>query len=536
MKTRKHISFPAFFQIWAEMQGWDAPDFHYEVCDFLENRGRRAVLRVFRGAAKSTLFALYQAWRLREDPATRFIDRGSEDDTAIKLSSDTKNVLMRHPLCKGMTKGKLGVEKFNVVGNPDARNASVTAYGILSNATGSRADEICNDDTEVPKNIKTPDARQTLRQRLGEETHIIVPGGKILYIGTPHTHDSIYDEKIKDGYEELTIRLFKHNTRYEGDRVDGKTRTFSFSFPVDGHDDLYVMVGRDVLDESAYELKKGAVTLKEAPPEGAIVDLYAGNVWPKRFTREEIAFRRHECKTQNEWDSQYLLQAKPIHDIRLNPDHLVLYDADLEIRQANGTVAMSLEEKPIENCRACWDCSLGKEDSDDSAFSVMFADKPGHLYWHILDVLKGDVYAQIRKIRERVVEYQIPGISIKTSGIGGFLPAILRKEFREHGIQCGVTEEVEKTKKADRILSAFETPLSGRFLHARRAILESGLYEQMRDWQPIKADQPDDLLDAGSGCILNMPVKIGKVVKAADPVPFRDWRPGQGTHEVQVEL
>ncbi|MEK6760100.1 MAG: phage terminase large subunit [Deltaproteobacteria bacterium] len=532
MTKRKHISFPAFFLMWAEMNGWDVPDFHIEICYWLENRGRRAVLRVFRGAAKSTIFALYQAWRLREDPSTRFIDRGSEDDSAIKLSSDTKNVLMKHPLCKGMTKGKLGVEKFSVAGNPDARNASVTAYGILSNATGSRADEICNDDTEVPKNIKTPDARTTLRQRLGEETHIIVPGGKILYIGTPHTHDSIYDERIKDGYEELTIPLFKMNARHEG---DGSRKEFGFDFKAEP-DDFYVMIGREVLGAHEYKITEGSVILKAPPVEGAVVDLYAGNVWSRRFTREEIAFRRHECKTQNEWDSQYLLKARPIHEIRLNPEHMVVYDAQPEIRQANGVVAMSIDNRVIVNSRACWDCSLGKEDSDDSAFSVMFTDNAGHLFWHILDVLKGDVYAQSQRIRERVVEYQIPGITIKTSGIGGFLPAILRKEFKEHGIQCGVTEEVEKVRKADRILSAYETPLSGRFLHAHRSILESGLFEQMRDWQPIKANQPDDLLDAGSGCILNMPVRIGKAVKALDPVPYRDWRPGQGSFEVSTDF
>ena len=172
----------------------------------------------------------------------------------------------------------------------------------------------------------------------------------------------------------------------------------------------------------------------------------------------------------------------------------------------------------------------------DKAFAVMFADNAGHLFWHVLDVLTGDVYNQVSQIRERVVEYQIPGITIKTSGIGGFLPAILRKEFKEHGVQCGITEEVEKARKSDRILSAYETPLSGRFLHAHRGILESGLFEQMRDWQPIKADQPDDLLDAGAGCILNLPVRIGRIVKEADLLPRREWRPGQEVHEVQVEL
>lgn len=533
MKKKQHISFPAFFIKWAEIQGWDVPDFHLIICAWLERRGRRAVLRVFRGASKSTIFALYQAWRLLENPKTRFIDRGSDDDTALKLSSDTKNVLMKHPFCAGLIKGKLGAEKFNVIGNPDARNASVTAYGILSNATSSRADEICNDDTEVPKNIKTVDSRATLRQRLSEEAHILVPGGKILYIGTPHTHDSIYDEKIKDGYEELTIPLFKHNARHE---ADGRRTEFAFDFPVDEPEDFYAMAGREVLHPYDYELEAGAVRFSKAPDEGTIIDLYAGNVWGKRFTREEIAFKRRECRTQNEWDSQYLLKARPIHEIRLNPDRLVVYMGEVDIRAANGEAALSIENNKMVNARACWDCSLGQKDSDASAFAVMFQDNAGHLFWHVLDVLLGDVYEQCRKIRERVIEYQIPSITVKTRGIGGFLPTILRKEFKEHGIRCGVVEEVEVKNKADRILSAYEPPLSGRFLHVHKAVLDGGLDVQMRDWIPMNTAQPDDLLDAGSGCILNLPVRIGKVVKEADAVPFKEWRPGQGSFEVQVEL
>ena len=64
MKARPHISFPAFFVMWAELQKWDVPVFHLDICAWLEARGRRGVLKVFRGAAKSTIFALYQAWRL----------------------------------------------------------------------------------------------------------------------------------------------------------------------------------------------------------------------------------------------------------------------------------------------------------------------------------------------------------------------------------------------------------------------------------------------------------------------------------------
>lgn len=535
MNKRIHMSFPAFYLMWAEQMGWEVPDFHLRICLFLEKRGRRAVLRVFRGAAKSTLVALYQAWKLREDPQWRFIDRAADDSTAIMLSADTKNVLLKHPACKGMTKGKLGVEKFNVVDNLDARNASVKAHGILSNVTGSRANEMVNDDTEVPKNIKTPETRESLRLKLGDETHILVPGGNILYIGTPHTHNSLYDEKIDEGYEHLTIPLFSNNTRHPG---DGERVEFTFDFKVCDLNDLYVMVGRKCLDLSEYKVGAGIITLQTPPEHEVVVDIYGGNVWPKRFNRAEINFKREECKTQNEWDSQYLLMAKPIHKVRLNPDHIMPYDSAPEIIEANGAVSMTINGIQIVNSRACWDCSLGKKDSDESIFSVIFTDGMGRLYWEVLDVLKGDVFRQCKQIRERVEEYQIPGVTIKTAGIGGFLPPVLRKELSENRVRCGISEEVETINKANRILSAFEPPLSGRFLYANRRVLDGGLKEQMRDWKPISSSQPDDKLDAGAGCIQNLPVTIGKLVAEhrQPDRPFRDWRPHSGSFDIELDI
>lgn len=533
MKKREYISFPGFFMEWANFMGWEVPVFHLLVCRWLEEKGPRSVLRIFRGAAKSTIFAVYSAWKLYNDSTYRFIDRGADDDTAQKLTSDTKNVLSKHPLCKGLTRGKLGVKKFSVIGNPDARNYNVTAYGVLSNATGSRADEIVNDDVEVPKNIKTADARQTLRERLAEETHILVPGGNILYIGTPHTYDSIYEEKIKDGFEHLTITLFKYNKRHE---ADGKTNTFSFDFDVKDPKDFYVMVGRIVLKEDEYTVKGHSVILSETPNPKAVVDLYTGNVWPERFDRQTVTDKRFGCKRQNEWDSQYRLEARPIHDIRLDPDHLVVYDDEPVIRQANGEIALDIGTTRMIDARATWDCSLGKADSDASVLAVMFSDNGGHLYWQDNLILKGEVYDQAKEVCDAVEKYQLPAVTIKTAGIGGFLPAILRKAFKERGILCAVLEEKETTNKANRILSAYETPLSGRFLHVHRNVYEGGLAEQMRDWQPIKTNQPDDILDAGSGCILNTPVRIGKVVKSMVPKELANWQPDVGQHDIVINL
>lgn len=540
---RKYIKFRAFYLIWMRMHGLKPAEVHYRICDWLEKfffteTVRNGVLKVWRGAAKSTILSVFQAYIIRHDPAHQLIlDRSADDPTANKLSSATLDVLQRHPLCKGIIKDKRpGIERFWAVENKDKRNASVTACGILSNPTSSRATFIANDDVEVPKNIETIEKREKLRNKLNEEVHIMVPGGKVLYVGTDHTHNSIYDEKINMGFESLVIPLFRHSVRIE---ADGKKATYEFDFPVRDKSDFYVMTGihksAKMYEPHEYDLNGGTITFNEIPSEGTSIDLCAHNEWPERFDRAEVKFKREGCRTLNAWDSQYMLKARPIHEIRLNPERMVIYEDDPELRFANGAVAMSLNNVQLTGARACWDCSLGKPDSDDSAFSVMFQDEIGHLYWQVLDVLQGEVYEQCDHLIKWVVKYQLPSVTIKTKGLGGFLPAILKKKFKENGITCAVVEQNESTNKNTRILVAYEAPLSGQFLHVHRAVYEV-VNDQMRDWIPSKTNQPDDLLDAGEGCISNLPVKIGKVVKITAPQrKFHDWRATHGTYEVKVE-
>src|SRR3546814_9086679 len=86
------------------------------------------------------------------------------------LTADTINVLRNHPLTGGILPHKPGAKRFWVVGARDARNASMRANGVPSNATGARADAVDFDAIEVPGNIETPAARLQLRQRISERT------------------------------------------------------------------------------------------------------------------------------------------------------------------------------------------------------------------------------------------------------------------------------------------------------------------------------------------------------------------------------
>ena len=541
--AKRDVDFLTFFLIWAKVQRWKVPLLHVKICQWLDTCDARVrVLLVFRGAAKSTIYAVWKAYRLYKDRTNRSLIYAADDKLAGKLTRDTLNVLRRHPLCLGMLPNKPGALSFWVNGSTDARNPSMEAVGVNSNATGSRADDADFDDIEVPKNIKTPEARLNLRIKTEDTTHILVPGSQKTYVGTPHTHDSIYMEKIEAGAAVLKIPLFEYTKRYIETNVATRYR---FNFPV-AEDGLYVIAGihnfaRILVEGKDYQVDNGEVVFSKPPR--VVIDICAYCTWPERFTREEIELKRKETRTLNGWDSQYQLEAKPVTDIRLDPARMIPYNLQPEIKYANGEITMWLGRAKIAGAVAYWDCSLGKVKSDASAFVLILTDEKGNLYWQVAEALTGDLAGfnqkgeidsgQCYRIRQLVVKYQIPRVVVETNGPGGFVPPILLRALA--GTGCGVKGEPSTTNKQARILDAFEPPLSSNFLWAHVDVLNGPVWDQMKDFNPSLKNQPDDFLDGGAGAIKETPVRIGKLVQIPSAVPMQNWRPSGGVFDVTLE-
>ena len=542
----RNVSFLTFFVMWARLQGWEVPALHVRVCVWLETcDAPERVLMVFRGAAKSTIYAVFKAWKLYRDRQHRSLVWSADNDTAGMLTADTINVLRNHPLTQGMLPPKPGAKRFWVIGARDARNASMRANGVNKNATGARADAVDFDDVEVPGNIETPEARLKLRARISESTHIAVPGAQKTYIGTPHAHDSIYPERIEAGAAVLKIALFEHAKRFTEPPKDGRYR---FDFPI-GADGLYVMVGiykhaRMAVEGVDYVLKDGAVVFSKTPR--AAVDICSTCAWPKRFTRAEIEKRRKETRTFNAWDSQYMLEAKPITDSRLNPDKLIAYDIEPTFRPSNGENVMWLGKVRIVTASCHWDPAGNKINSDTSALSLMLQDEAGRIYWHRAKPLTGEVAelddngkiigGQVMQICDLVKALQIPRVTIETNGVGTHAPNLLKGALKARRLRCGVSEQHTTTNKNRKILGAFEAPLSGGYLWAHVSVLDE-VEDQMKNWNPAVSTQPDDHLDAGAECLLQQPTKIGRgpLVENTDPAQTHDWRPTAGVFEVTVD-
>jgi len=536
--ANREISFPAFYLLWAKHRRWKVPAVHLRACHWLEHRGPNAVLRAHRGFSKSTLLGVYNAWRFYRDADYRILHQGEADKTAYKTSRDTQNVLRNHPLTRGMFRNG-GVQEWWVEGASDPRNASMSASGILSNVTSARADECQNDDVEVPRNIQTPEAREKLRYRLGEQVHILVPGGRRLWVGTPHTHDTIYDEQEALGADCLTIRMFEREHRIEDATRAAYELPFvpEFVFSGIGKIARLLVLGKD------YKLQGKRLVFATAP--GGLVDCYAGVAWPERFDGKELEKRRRETRTINEWDSQYQLHSKPIHEIRLDPARIKAYDVEPRFLTQNKVLTCWLGAVQIVGMSLRWDPSSGKTKSDVSAAVLDLQDAAGRHYWHRAAALTGEIAetdakgvpcgGQVWQLCDLIERFKVPRVTVETNGIGQYAPAFLKAAIKKRSLRCSVKEVDAVANKNVRILEALEPLLQSGMLWAHVDVVEGDLWDQMKDWNPAIKEQPDDLMDAGAGAVTDQPARIGQNIWNQNAQDADDWRPSADSHDYELE-
>ncbi len=545
------VSFAAFYLVYAETLNWVVPDFHLDVCDFLEDYGTLGLLMMPRGHGKSTILDIYNAWKLFCNPEHLILHQGATDPDAYKVSRGTEQVLERHPLSNlfGIKKARGETQKWWVSGCTDVRHGSIHARGILSNVTGSRANEIQNDDVEVPSNIGTPEAREKLRYRLGEQSFILIPGGQRLFVGTPHTHDSLYTDIKKLGAKCLVLKMYEKEKRFE-----------SVSEAIVDFDPVYVFSG---IGSQAKLLKEGKdykfiqqgnsyrIIFTESH---YLIDVYSEALWPERFTPKVMEERRRECRTINEWDSQYQLHAKPIGDVRLDPDKMIPYDCEPVLKRANGRYIMMLGERQIVGITMRWDPSSGKLKSDISSVALVLHDDFGNKYWHRSVALTGEVVThdaqgniiggQVWQLCDLIAEFNVPSISIETNGIGNFAPASLKGALKARRIRCGVNEVHNTGNKNKRILEALEGPLMSGLLWVHTSVIDtpeegensSRQYKNMRMFNPAIADQDDDDLDSLAGAVTDSPERVGKIHRQNEVNESPNWRTDGGVVEATTDF
>lgn len=192
-------AFYDFMDTWNHYINMETPAHHRRMMQFLVDvwcgKKRRGLLMAFRHSGKSTVVGIFAACVLYLHPETRILILSAESGLATRMVNHIRNILENHPLCVDLipkNKKEWASGRITINRPIGIREPSVICQGIRGNITGSRADLIICDDVEVPNTCNTAQKREMLRERLRELDFILSPGGTMIYIGTPHTMDTIY--------------------------------------------------------------------------------------------------------------------------------------------------------------------------------------------------------------------------------------------------------------------------------------------------------------------------------------------------------
>ena len=208
--------------------GWMEPGpIHDDIIKGLLSPHLRRLIIATRYSAKSTLTAIFIAWRIFLDPLVKVmvISRGSK--LAARMLRTVRQVFIGNcPLLAHLvpTEDCLdNAEQFQVPQTlaVTTGGATLTSLGISSNLPGFRADLTIGDDVEGPAD-DTPEKVEALEEALNE-LHMINPLGEKIMLGTYQSEFSIYaklaDRVTADGD---SVWELHRACMFEEDELDGK--------------------------------------------------------------------------------------------------------------------------------------------------------------------------------------------------------------------------------------------------------------------------------------------------------------------------
>ena len=196
--------FRAFlWYVWHQLNLPDPTPVQYDIAAFIQNDIRRKVVEAFRGLGKSWITSAFVVWSLRLDQQLNFLVVSASKSRADDFSTFTLRLIHELPVLQCLiprADQRASKIAFDVNGAEADHAPSVKSVGITGQLTGSRADIIIADDIEVPNNSCTQPLRDKLAEAIKEFDSIVKPNGKIMFLGTPQTEQSIYNLLPERGY------------------------------------------------------------------------------------------------------------------------------------------------------------------------------------------------------------------------------------------------------------------------------------------------------------------------------------------------
>lgn len=174
---------------------------------YMQHGPAEQMVQAQRGEAKSTVACLYGVWSLTQNPSVRVMLVSGAEDKAKENGILMKRLIMQWDILDYLRPDKSAGDRtsdleFDVHWSLRGvdKSASVNCLGLTGSLQGYRADILIPDDIETTKNGLTATGREHIAL-LSREFSSIVTHGRIMYLGTPQTRESIYNNLPRRGYD-----------------------------------------------------------------------------------------------------------------------------------------------------------------------------------------------------------------------------------------------------------------------------------------------------------------------------------------------
>lgn len=196
------------FVVWNHLNLKQPTKVQYDLAHFLQHGPKRLIIEAFRGVGKSWVTSAFVCWLLYCNPQLNILVISASKQRSDDFSTFTLRLIFEMELLAHLrpkSDQRCSKVSFDVAPARASHAPSVKSLGITSQIAGSRADVLIADDVEVPNNSDTQVKRDKLSEQIKEFDAVLKPGGRILYLGTPQTEQSIYNLLTDRGY---TVRIW----------------------------------------------------------------------------------------------------------------------------------------------------------------------------------------------------------------------------------------------------------------------------------------------------------------------------------------
>lgn len=452
-----------------ELMGFKCSPLQIDIGRFLQSDVQYGMIQAQRSQAKSTIVAMFAVWQLIHDCKHRILIISAGSEVAAEIANWVIQIIMNWDILECMRPDRQHGDRasskafdINWQLKGAEKSPSVACIGITANMQGRRADLLIPDDIESSKNGTTEVQRAAL-EHLSKDFTSICQKGRIMYLGTPQTVDSIYNNLPDRGY---VIRVWtgRFPTTEELPTYDGKLAPYLQNM-MDNDPTLQIGGGIDGSRGQPTDpvlLGEEALTKKELDQGPSYFNLQ--HMLNTNLSDEE----RHPLKTKNLVVMDFPIDEGPseIQWLPSTPNQIAISGLSCK-PELYGPFSFGETMYKYEGKHMYVDTAGGGKNGDETVAAVTYF---LHGYVFLAEILKlpggynDEYYEQLSRL---AYKHQVNSIDVeKNFGFGAFASnwrPILLKTYQSMGKSgCPAIEDVwESGQKELRIIDTLE-PIMGR--------------------------------------------------------------------------